>query len=129
MSRRFLLDENLPPRAAELLAHFGFPVLGVGLVDELPRGTPDARIAHWCAATHVVWITVDRDPRKDSIVSAAVVAAGTSVLLLLLGKGMRLRGYLLLLVRGLEHWRWERLVDEGKQPYRARVTRNGKLAP
>jgi predicted nuclease of predicted toxin-antitoxin system len=78
----FLLDENLPPRAGDLLAEMGFPVCRIGGAEVPPRAATDPDIASWCGANGVVWVTVDRGLRKDRAIFDAVVAAGTSVFLL-----------------------------------------------
>lgn len=123
---RFLLDENLPLQAARLLDAFGFPVVGIGDGWELPRGSSDVTIARWCGENDVVWITIDQDPRKDPVVAAAVVDAGTSVIIVP-GSGMTMRRHLVFLARGFEDWDWERQVEAGRRPFRARARRRGRL--
>lgn len=90
---RYLLDENLPARAAELMAAFGFPMLAVGGVAGLPRGSLDAEIARRCGENDAVWVTLDRGILKDREIAAAILGSKTSILLLP-AKGMRMRDYL-----------------------------------
>lgn len=123
---RFLLDENLPARAARLMSSFGYPMLAVGEIPELPRGSSDASIADWCGRHDVVWITVDRGILKDEAIVAAMIGSRTSVLLIP-GKGMNARDYLRLLVNGCD--RWERAIRDSRGPLRARIRRGGSLTP
>lgn len=124
---RFLLDENLPPRAAELLAAFGFPFVSVAEIPELGRGSSDEAIARWCGKNGVVWVTLDRGVLKDHAIVAAIAQARTS-LLLLSGKGVTVRDYLRLFVCRFD--RVERRFEEAAQkgrPLRLRQGRRGGI--
>ena len=126
---RFLLDENLPPRAAELMSLFGFPMLAVGGLAELPRGTTDIEIARWCGENDVVWMTLDRGILKDREIAAAIVRWRTSILLLPV-KGMRMRDHLALLVSRFD--RIEQTVERERvrgRAFRFRMTKRGSLTP
>jgi predicted nuclease of predicted toxin-antitoxin system len=124
---QFLLDENLPPKAAELLALFGYPFLAVGGPAEVPRGSSDADIARWCGANGVVWVTLDRGFLKNAEIARAVETGGTSVLLMR-SKGVTVRDHLWFLV-----CRFDRLLQrvEGTRqrgrPFRARVRKRGAI--
>jgi len=124
---RYLLDENLPARAAELLSAFGFDFVAVGQVPELPKGSTDEAIARWCGRNRVVWVTLDRGILKDRAIVAAIAGARTS-LLLLRASGMTARDYLRLFVCRFD--RVERRVDEAHargEPIRLRHGRRGGI--
>jgi predicted nuclease of predicted toxin-antitoxin system len=120
---RYLLDENLPPRAAELLSAFGFPFVSVVDVRDLGRGSTDEEIARWCGKNGVVWITLDRGVLKDAAIIAAIAQARTSVLLLA-AKGMTTRDYLRLFVCRFD--RIDRRFDDAFSQQRALRLRQGR---
>jgi predicted nuclease of predicted toxin-antitoxin system len=124
---RFLLDENLPPRAAELLRLFGFDFVAVGEPGLPPKSSSDADIARWCGANGVVWVTLDRGVLKDQAIAAAVTQARTSILLLA-ARGMTARDYLYLFVARYNRLQqtFERELQEGRVA-RYRQGRRGGL--
>ena len=108
---------------------FGFPVVGVGGVRELPRGSTDVEIARWCGENDVVWMTLDRGILKDREIAAAIVRWRTSILLLPV-KGMRMRDHLALLVSRFD--RIEQAVERERgrgRLFRCRMTKRGSLTP
>jgi predicted nuclease of predicted toxin-antitoxin system len=125
---RFLLDENLPARAADLLSAFEYPFVAVGPgIAELPRGTSDVEIANWCGANGAVWVTLDLGILKDQAIVTAIAAAGTSVLLLP-SKGVNARDHLRFLVCRYEVI--EQRVREAERrgrPFRARLQKRGSI--
>jgi predicted nuclease of predicted toxin-antitoxin system len=120
---RFLLDENLPPRAAELLRAFGFDFVAVGEPGLPPKASSDADIARWCGANGVVWVTLDRGVLKGQAIAAAVAQARTSVLLLS-ARGMTARDYLYLFV--VRYDRLQLAYDEASRAGRAARFRQGR---
>jgi predicted nuclease of predicted toxin-antitoxin system len=120
---RFVLDENLPLRAAELLAAFGFPFTSTIEVADLGRGASDEAIARWCGKNRVVWVTLDRGVLKDEAIVAAIAQARTN-LILLSAKGMTARDYLRLFVCRFD--RIERRFEEAAQLDRALRLRQGR---
>jgi predicted nuclease of predicted toxin-antitoxin system len=119
----YLLDENLPARAAELLSAFGFDFVAVGDFADLPTGSTDEAIARWCGARRIVWVTLDRGILKDRAIVAAIASARTS-LLLLRATGMTARDYLRLFVCRFD--RVERRFDEAHANGRALRLRQGR---
>lgn len=56
----FLFDEQISPRISGALKLMGEPVLHVGEVQELGRGTPDAAILPYCGSNGLALVTLDR---------------------------------------------------------------------
>jgi len=61
-SMRFVLDENLPKRAAQALGLVGYPV---DTFPEDKRGTKDPELLRWMAQKNYIWVTKDLGAQRE----------------------------------------------------------------
>jgi hypothetical protein len=122
---RFLLDENLPRRAAALLSDFDYPFIGVGDEGAPTLGSSDAEIVPWCAKNGAVLVTLDHG-RKSPEILKMLRTSGASALFL--DPRMRMRDHLRILVCRYDDLcrKIEKDWTESK-PFRARVAKRGGI--
>lgn len=122
---KLALDENLPPKVAQVLAVLDFPVLHV--LDELPRGTPDQELFSEATKRDWILVTHDKGMWKKQGHREALLQAGTGVFVLVSSAAQSPAKLTVLLLKRLPEML--ELANRTRRPFVLRVPDRGKIGP